>query len=59
MRLKHYVDGTHEWGFPVNRPEEEVPNDPKEDNALPNESVNNFYLGNILHTVFKQLYADK
>jgi len=22
LRLKHYVDGTHEWGFPVTRPEE-------------------------------------
>jgi hypothetical protein len=39
------------------RPEEEVPTDPKEDNALPNEAVNNYYLGNILRNIFSNLYS--
>jgi hypothetical protein len=52
LRLKHYIEGTHEWGFKVARPDEEVPTDPKEDNALPNQAVNNYYLGNILHNIF-------
>ena len=44
------MDGSHEWGFPITRPEEEVPTDPKEENALPDEAVNNCYLGNIYLT---------
>lgn len=55
IRLKHYIEGTNEWGILIKRPEEEVPTDPKEDNALPNENVNNYYLGNILKSVFEKL----
>lgn len=39
-------------GFKVTRPDEEVPTDPKEDNALPNQNINNYYLGNVLHSIF-------
>jgi hypothetical protein len=33
-----------------------VSTNPKDDNSLPNETVNNFYLGNILKTVFEKHY---
>ena len=59
MRLKHYVDGSHEWGFEIVQPQEEVPTDPKEENALPSENVNNYYLGNILRSVYEKLYCSK
>jgi hypothetical protein len=41
----------------IARPDEEVPIDPKEDNALPSDPVNNYYLGNILRTIFEKLYS--
>lgn len=36
------------------RPEEEVSTDPKDDNSLPNDYVNNYYLGNVLRNIFEQ-----
>jgi hypothetical protein len=35
-----------------------VPVDPTEDNSLPIEVVNNYYLGNILKKVFEELYSE-
>jgi hypothetical protein len=52
--VKHYIEASNEWGFPIVRPEEEVPTDPKEDNSLPNGYVNNYYLGNVLRNVFEK-----
>ena len=54
LSVQHYVEGSHEWNIPVARPEEDVSSNPKEDNALPNETVNNYYLGNILRTIFEK-----
>lgn len=58
LKLKHYIEGSHEWNIEITRPEEEVSTNPKDDNALPNETLNNFYLGNILKTVFEKHYQN-
>ena len=40
----------------MNKDSEEQPEDPLEENALPLNVVNNYYLGNILKTVFENIY---
>jgi hypothetical protein len=58
LKMKHYIEGSHEWNIPITRPEEDVSTNPKDDNALPNETVNNYYLGNILKSIFEKCLSN-
>lgn len=56
LELNNYIHGRGEWNIELRRDNEEQPVDPTADNGLPNAVVNNYYLGNILKTVFKDIY---
>lgn len=53
LELKNYIQGKGEWSIEIKRDNAEQPVDPTEENSLPNTVVNNYYLGNILKTVFQ------
>lgn len=52
LELKNYVLGRGEWNIEINKDSEEQTTEPTEDNSLPLAVVNNYYLGNILKTIF-------
>lgn len=56
--MKNYLEGKNNWNFVVAR----APNQPQEvekENAVPSEAVNNYYLGNILKSLFGRYYQEK
>ena len=57
LELKNYIEGKGEWNIEVTKDSEEQSTEPTEDNSLPLKVVNNYYLGNILKTVFSDIYS--
>lgn len=53
LELSNYIHGKGEWNIEIKRDNPEQPVEPTEENSLPNTVINNYYLGNILKTVFK------
>lgn len=57
LELRNYIEGKGEWNIEIKKDTEEQPTEPAEDNSLPLNVVNNYYLGNILKMIFEEVYA--
>lgn len=59
LEMKNYIQSKGEWQVEIKKDNEEQPEDPTVDNALPLKVINNYYLGNILKTLFAEIYKQE
>ncbi len=50
------MHGRGQWNLPVKRKTEDQPIDPTLDNAMPEKVTNNYYLGNILKSLYQKKF---